>query len=284
MQGGVIMHTYKKGTAQTEPLVSEENVRNPLIIDDTMEVHGTYTPPSLPGTLSAPITRLSDVKDNYNLTKKEAEQLMIIEPQSGAPMSLFHYMLHVIEQERLRRVSDTTYGHDRTVKQQFIQLYQKTNEAGPEANIKELLRNELNSCDLKSYCYSLQKFWLSVRSALNEKINFQPLESTIRPMYDADEMERQKKNSSFLVRSGFEKPIQIDHHLDVCNATGIDIQHEVHEKVETDIQALMSAQLLQREEQMEIKANLMKMTGRRAPTPPTDDDDSDDRRWKHPWS
>ncbi len=267
----------KRATPQTQPLVSEEEVHNPLVSDDGDHPHGTYTPPSLPG--SPVITDLSDLNGNYTLTKGDAEQIMIIEPQSGAPMSLFNYMLHVIDQERLHRVTDTTYGHNKTVKQQFISIYKQMQDAGPETNIKELLRQGLNTCELRKEDnnpdrLSRQQFWESVRFSLNEKINFQPTQSIIRPNYDAEESARQQKNNSRLVKIGWEKPVQIDLEMDECNASSPGIMSDGHARVEADIKSL-----IQRKDQMAIKADLKQFVGaNRASTPSTIEDDemSDD--------
>ncbi len=262
----------------------EDELYNPM--------HGTYTPPILPdsmprerviaqnspaqkpGSSTPTVVELSDLKNNYTLTRQEAEQILIQDPGTGKPIYLFNYYLQQIKAEGVQRRSDSMYGNNKDVQSDIERLYQKMENTAPEDDIKKLIREHLNTRDLNSSAtFTQQEFWKSVRSALNEKLQFQPKETLRATTYDVDEQKRQKsqlKNNTFLGKISGQMGLRqsddiIDYRSDKARANPFfDDIAEGHTKLEMDIEARSTS----------IKNRLGEITGRT--TPLTDVSDSDE--------
>jgi hypothetical protein len=135
----------EKSGSLNEKLINEEGIHNPMLESEASPKRG-YSPPDSPRSIAVD---LEEIEPGYVLTKAEAESTMIVEPKSGVPMPLLDFYVHAISQELYLRQTKGPYARDA---KDLARLNQQIQTAGPETDIKLLIRTFLNQRDLSSNC------------------------------------------------------------------------------------------------------------------------------------
>lgn len=183
---------------------------------------------------------LADCNSNYILTKEEAQNVLIMEPESQTKISLFDYFINVIHQEYSKL---KTHPHYANLAKLLLDELDKTLMNAPSnADIKKIVRIFLNQQDLHANLNSLETFWNNIRFDLNKKLLFQPIDSTSE--YTAiDNKKFSNKGIGFF--SGFKTKKQNDVEpgsvADRMNTNSHDNKEYIHRMVEERIIKEISA-------------------------------------------